>query len=69
MDNNEQNPNELQRPRLHMAGCSSSNLIKELKVVRLLGKMMNSNMQLYEQILDEPEFAFYFGELVKLAQR
>ncbi len=43
------------------------NIVKEIKVFRQLGKMIESDTTLYEQILETEGFAFYFNELVKLA--
>ena len=42
-------------------------LVKEIKVSKLLGDMMKADMELYEKILDTPGFALAFNELTKLA--
>lgn len=59
--------NELQQ--LFVKHHVSSNPVKEIKVIKLLDGMMESDMKLYEQILDTAGFAYYFSELVKLAQK
>jgi len=45
------------------------NIVKEMRVDRILNNMMESDMKLYEQILDTNGFSFYFNELTKLAQK
>ena len=37
------------------------------KAKAVIDSMMNSDMVLYEKILDTPGFAFHFNELVKIA--
>jgi hypothetical protein len=38
------------------------------KVAKAIDGMMDCDMALYEKILDTPGFAYYFNELVKLAE-
>jgi len=41
--------------------------VKEIKVNKLLGEMLEADKELYEKIMDTPGFAFSFNELVMLA--
>ncbi len=56
-------------PESSMMPQYKDNIVKEIKVWKLLDQMIDCDKQLYEQILDTPGFAFYFNELVKLAQK
>lgn len=44
------------------------NPVKQIKVAKLLDKMIESDPELYERILDTNGFAFYFNELCLLAE-
>lgn len=44
-------------------------LQKQNGVIELLDRMLESDKELYEKILDTPGFSYYFNELVKLAQK
>jgi hypothetical protein len=67
MKNNAKNPEKPQHDAKLPVG--SSNLVKEIRVAEILNKMMDSDMELYEKILDTPGFGYHFNELVKLAQK
>lgn len=62
-------PNKHEQGNSSLGVVGNSNIVKEIRVNEILGHMMDSDMELYEKILDTDGFAYYFNELVKLAQK
>jgi hypothetical protein len=48
---------------------NNTNVVKEIKVAKLLDEMLKIDKELYEKILDTTGFAYCMNELIKLAKK